>query len=168
MRFASHTPQQVAPAVVIWGVCGVMSMTINQTKSRVQQLKQGTPCALKALKNRTALLFQPGMLQTLQRSSHLCSCVSFLTWRCCRAKAGGRQSAKDATGKSIKSAGAQIRRYNEVLPWSCLQSFSLILSDSVPTVSGQQSHSDSLPASTIRHRCHAFPRAYMSGTRLAS
>ncbi|KAL0031417.1 hypothetical protein WJX79_010554 [Trebouxia sp. C0005] len=30
-----------------------------------------------------------------------------------RAKAGGRQSAKDATGKSIKSAGAQIRRYNE-------------------------------------------------------
>lgn len=31
-----------------------------------------------------------------------------------RAKAGGRQSTKDATGKSIKSAGAQIRRYNEV------------------------------------------------------
>lgn len=30
-----------------------------------------------------------------------------------RAKAGGRQSSKDATGKSIKSAGAQIRRYNE-------------------------------------------------------
>jgi hypothetical protein len=31
-----------------------------------------------------------------------------------RAKAGGRQSAKDATGKSIKSAGSALRRHNEV------------------------------------------------------
>ncbi|CAL8460734.1 g265 [Coccomyxa elongata] len=30
-----------------------------------------------------------------------------------RAKAGGRQSAKDATGKSIKSAGSALRRHNE-------------------------------------------------------
>eukprot|EP00850_Spirogloea_muscicola_P002755 SM000010S04393 [mRNA] locus=s10:1232438:1238836:- [translate_table: standard] len=30
-----------------------------------------------------------------------------------RAKAGGRQSAKDAMGKSIKSAGSSLRRYNE-------------------------------------------------------
>lgn len=30
-----------------------------------------------------------------------------------RAKAGGRQSSKDASGKGIKSAGAQLRRYNE-------------------------------------------------------
>ena len=30
-----------------------------------------------------------------------------------RAKAGGRQSAKDNTGKSIKSAGSSLRRYNE-------------------------------------------------------
>ena len=35
--------------------------------------------------------------------------------RCvCRAKAGGKQSSKDATGKFAKSAGSQIRRYNEV------------------------------------------------------
>ena len=33
---------------------------------------------------------------------------------CDRAKAGGRQSAKDATGKSIKSAGSALRRHNEV------------------------------------------------------
>lgn len=39
-------------------------------------------------------------------------CTSHQLWY--RAKAGGRQSTKDATGKSIKSAGAQIRRYNEV------------------------------------------------------
>ena len=32
----------------------------------------------------------------------------------CRAKAGGRQSAKDATGKTIKSAGSALRRHNEV------------------------------------------------------
>lgn len=32
----------------------------------------------------------------------------------CRAKAGGKQSSKDATGKYAKSAGSQIRRYNEV------------------------------------------------------
>ena len=32
----------------------------------------------------------------------------------CRAKAGGRQSAQDATGKFAKSAGSRIRRYNEV------------------------------------------------------
>ena len=32
----------------------------------------------------------------------------------CRAKAGGRQSAQDGTGKVAKSAGSQIRRYNEV------------------------------------------------------
>lgn len=31
-----------------------------------------------------------------------------------RAKAGGRQSTKDATGKYARSAGAQIRRHNEV------------------------------------------------------
>lgn len=31
-----------------------------------------------------------------------------------RAKAGGRQSSKDATGKYAKSAGSQIRRHNEV------------------------------------------------------
>lgn len=30
-----------------------------------------------------------------------------------RAKAGGRQSAKDATGKFAKSGGAALRRYNE-------------------------------------------------------
>ena len=30
-----------------------------------------------------------------------------------RAKAGGRQSAKDGTGKAIKSAGSSLRRYNE-------------------------------------------------------
>ena len=34
----------------------------------------------------------------------------------CRAKAGGKQSSKDATGKYAKSAGSQIRRYNEVMP----------------------------------------------------
>ena len=33
----------------------------------------------------------------------------------CRAKAGGRQSGKDATGKYARSAGARLRRYNEVL-----------------------------------------------------
>ena len=32
----------------------------------------------------------------------------------CRAKAGGKQSSKDASGKFAKSAGSQIRRYNEV------------------------------------------------------
>ena len=31
-----------------------------------------------------------------------------------RAKAGGRQSTQDNTGKFAKSAGSQIRRYNEV------------------------------------------------------
>lgn len=31
-----------------------------------------------------------------------------------RAKAGGRQSNKDATGKYAKSAGSQLRRHNEV------------------------------------------------------
>lgn len=31
-----------------------------------------------------------------------------------RAKAGGKQSSKDATGKYAKSAGSQIRRQNEV------------------------------------------------------
>ncbi len=31
-----------------------------------------------------------------------------------RAKAGGRQSSKDATGKYAKSAGSQLRRHNEV------------------------------------------------------
>lgn len=41
-----------------------------------------------------------------------------------RAKAGGRQSTKDATGKAPKSAGASLRRYNEkalqkVLNWFC-------------------------------------------------
>lgn len=30
-----------------------------------------------------------------------------------RAKAGGRQSSKDATGKYAKSAGSQLRRHNE-------------------------------------------------------
>lgn len=30
-----------------------------------------------------------------------------------RAKAGGRQSAKDATGKYARSAGSRLRRYNE-------------------------------------------------------
>lgn len=34
--------------------------------------------------------------------------------RILRAKAGGRQSTKDASGKFAKSAGAQIRRHNEV------------------------------------------------------
>ena len=34
----------------------------------------------------------------------------------CRAKAGGRQSTQDNTGKFAKSAGSQIRRYNEVRP----------------------------------------------------
>ena len=32
----------------------------------------------------------------------------------CRAKAGGRQSAKDAGGKTIHSAGSALRRANEV------------------------------------------------------
>jgi hypothetical protein len=30
-----------------------------------------------------------------------------------RAKAGGRQSAKDASGRAPQSAGASLRRYNE-------------------------------------------------------
>lgn len=30
-----------------------------------------------------------------------------------RAKAGGRQSARDATGRAPQSAGASLRRYNE-------------------------------------------------------
>jgi hypothetical protein len=30
-----------------------------------------------------------------------------------RAKAGGRQSAHDASGRAPKSAGASLRRYNE-------------------------------------------------------
>lgn len=34
-------------------------------------------------------------------------------WELCRAKAGGRQSTKDGTGKSIKSAGSALRRANE-------------------------------------------------------
>lgn len=34
----------------------------------------------------------------------------------CRAKQGGRQAGKDATGKFAKSAGSQLRRYNEVRP----------------------------------------------------
>lgn len=33
-----------------------------------------------------------------------------------RAKQGGRQAGKDATGKYAKSAGSQLRRYNEVPP----------------------------------------------------
>ncbi len=33
-----------------------------------------------------------------------------------RAKQGGRQAGKDATGKFAKSAGSQLRRYNEVRP----------------------------------------------------
>jgi hypothetical protein len=32
----------------------------------------------------------------------------------CRAKAGGKQSSKDATGKFARSAGSRLRRYNEV------------------------------------------------------
>lgn len=31
----------------------------------------------------------------------------------CRAKAGGKQSTKDATGKFARSAGSRLRRYNE-------------------------------------------------------
>jgi hypothetical protein len=34
--------------------------------------------------------------------------------RACRAKAGGKQSTKDATGKFARSAGSRLRRYNEV------------------------------------------------------
>ncbi len=36
-----------------------------------------------------------------------------------RAKQGGRQAGKDATGKFAKSAGSQLRRYNEVLRSFC-------------------------------------------------
>lgn len=50
--------------------------------------------------------------------------------RNCRAKAGGKQSGKDATGKFAKSAGSQIRRYNEVWP----QSSSSLISTSTITI----------------------------------
>lgn len=40
--------------------------------------------------------------------------LNLMSHTCLRAKAGGRQSAKDATGKSIKSAGSALRRHNEV------------------------------------------------------
>ena len=36
-----------------------------------------------------------------------------------RAKAGGRQSSKDASGKHAQSGGAALRRYNEVQPCEC-------------------------------------------------
>ncbi len=42
---------------------------------------------------------------------HVMAADVFMSYR---AKAGGRQSAKDATGKSIKSAGSALRRHNEV------------------------------------------------------
>jgi hypothetical protein len=41
-------------------------------------------------------------------------CPLTLTHTTCRAKAGGKQSTKDATGKFARSAGSRLRRYNEV------------------------------------------------------
>lgn len=40
-------------------------------------------------------------------------CLGFICPMCCRAKAGGKQSSQDATGKIAKSAGSALRRYNE-------------------------------------------------------
>ena len=43
------------------------------------------------------------------------ACACLLRVKClCRAGQGGRQSAKDASGKYAKSAGSRLRRYNEV------------------------------------------------------
>lgn len=40
--------------------------------------------------------------------------LPFMYTQCvCRAKAGGKQSTKDATGKFARSAGSRLRRYNE-------------------------------------------------------
>jgi len=46
-----------------------------------------------------------------------------------RAKAGKKQSTKDASGRSIHSAGASLRRYNElalkkVCLWTCFATVS--------------------------------------------
>jgi len=40
--------------------------------------------------------------------------LSFLYRYVVRAKAGKKQSSKDASGRSIHSAGASLRRYNEL------------------------------------------------------
>ena len=44
-----------------------------------------------------------------------------------RAKAGGRQSSKDASGKHAQSGGAALRRYNEVQPCECLMHWCKLL-----------------------------------------
>jgi len=54
---------------------------------------------------------------SLRRCYHAPSVIVSL----CRAKAGGRQSTQDNTGKFAKSAGSQIRRYNEVRAVAAMQ-----------------------------------------------
>ena len=85
----------------------------------------------KATKGAAAPLFQVVAHKTFHRYVVRCGTIiqpilsysnrQLLEQRCiaqhgvhCRAKAGGKQSGKDATGKFAKSAGSQIRRYNEV------------------------------------------------------
>lgn len=59
---------------------------------------------------------KPAPLEHMSASLPCSQQEQFLTGQLlCRAKAGGRQSAKDATGKSIKSAGSALRRHNEVM-----------------------------------------------------
>lgn len=64
-----------------------------------------------------ACLSIPVMLEVLCQDQFRLSCTHILSFICryvVRAKAGKKQSSKDASGRAAHSAGASLRRYNEL------------------------------------------------------